>query len=306
MLLLSTLAVWAAAEPLCDPETQALKNGECCLLCKPGTRMKLGIACMKRGEDGCVNCGADEYMDGYNDETMCKRQPDCDPNSNFLPRPEVTSSSARHQCQCKEGFHCSGVHVSSDSCDVCVAHTKCPPGSGVTTIGDSTHDTQCEKCPEGTFSNVTSWNAKCRKKTKCAKGEEPVGGGSESDNECVSKSSHAEIIVPVVIALLLLLVVGAVFMCKRKGKTGNKSIQMLQLQPVTPNNGYDELPIKETIIMSPTEDGDELRFPSQETFYSSVPEETDDVTRTDNGDVLSQDGKEYVTPQMETQPVSIY
>uniref|UniRef100_A0A8C6U479 CD40 molecule, TNF receptor superfamily member 5 n=1 Tax=Neogobius melanostomus TaxID=47308 RepID=A0A8C6U479_9GOBI len=174
VLLLCTLAVFTTAEPVCDPETQYLLNGECCQLCKPGTSMVSEGECRN---PVCKDCDEGDYMNKYNKEEKCKKQPYCDPNSNF-EWPESTSKTEHHLCLCKRGFHCS-----SASCLTCVPHTECEPGHRATTIGDQNHDTVCEKCPDGTFSDEKSWNGTCKKKTTCP-GAVAKDGNSESDDEC--------------------------------------------------------------------------------------------------------------------------
>uniref|UniRef100_A0A3B4BBF1 TNFR-Cys domain-containing protein n=1 Tax=Periophthalmus magnuspinnatus TaxID=409849 RepID=A0A3B4BBF1_9GOBI len=154
--------------------TQYLLNGQCCLKCKPGTSMQTNMCT----NPVCKECDENEYMDKYNTEPLCERQPYCDPNQNF-EFPKSTSKTKRFTCLCREGFHCS-----SQTCLTCVAHTECEPGYGAKTTGGQTRDTQCEKCPDGTFSDEKSWNSTCKKMTECQSGYDPQGGSSESDNLC--------------------------------------------------------------------------------------------------------------------------
>ncbi|KAJ0036331.1 hypothetical protein NQD34_005008 [Periophthalmus magnuspinnatus] len=174
VFLICSLKVLTAADPVCDPETQYLLNGQCCLKCKPGTSMQTNMCT----NPVCKECDENEYMDKYNTEPLCERQPYCDPNQNF-EFPKSTSKTKRFTCLCREGFHCS-----SQTCLTCVAHTECEPGYGAKTTGGQTRDTQCEKCPDGTFSDAKSWNSTCKKMTECQSGYDPQGGSSESDNLC--------------------------------------------------------------------------------------------------------------------------
>lgn len=293
MLLLWTLAVLSRADPLCDPDTQYLHNGECCQKCKPGTSMVSIGMCRT---PACKDCEENEYMDSYNTEQICESQPYCDPNSNFK-WPESTSKTERHQCQCKEGFHCS-----SASCFTCVPHTQCGPGFGAVVIGDQTQDTKCEKCPDGKYSDEKSWNGACKEREATPAPEGPTTAGTgEKGNQ------HVGLIVLGVVVAITAVVVGVVLYIKRKGKTGHTPIIM----PADSNGDLYKVAIgdeekRSPLIASPTDDHEELSGPLQESAYSSrPPEENEDVVLTDNGDVLSQDGKEYVMSQPETQAMTV-
>lgn len=304
MLLLLTLAVLTRAEPLCDPETQYLMNGECCQKCKPGTsKVSVGVEDCRNPD--CKACDENEYMDTYNTERICERQPYCDLNSNFQ-RPESTSKTERHQCQCKEGFHCS-----SASCVTCVPHTKCKPGYWAKTIGDQTHDTVCEKCPNGTFSNETSWKSTCKQKTKCLDGVVSKAGNNDSDDECAPNRLYVGLIVSFVLFVLVVAVVAAVLY---KFKCKNRHEPLKVPMAIDPLDDYNSDVCKVAVeddekmmpfIANPTEDREELGSPCQETHHSGPPEESEDVVFTFNGDVLSQDGKEHIISQPETQDITI-
>lgn len=297
MLLLWASAVLAAADPLCDPVTQYLSNGECCQKCEPGTSM-VSRDCRN---PVCKGCDKNEYMDRYNTEQMCERQPSCDLNSNFK-WPESTSTTQQHQCLCKEGFHCSSV-----SCLTCVPHRECEPGSGASVIGGQTQDTVCEPCPDGTFSDEKSWNGTCKKRTQCTFGITP----KDHENEC--ERWHVIAIAVVTVLAVGVAIAVALFFVKRKGKTGHE----LSNTPDDPKTGtykngdlhivdIEEKEEEHRLITNPTEDGNSIGSPYQETHYpSGCPEETEDVVFTANGNVLSQDGKEYVVSQPETQAIAV-
>lgn len=251
----------------------------------------------------CKDCEEDEYMETYNKETMCERQPYCDPNSNFV-WPESTSTTKRHQCLCEKGFHCSG-----SSCITCVPHTECELGFGATTIGDQTHDTVCEKCPEGTFSDEKSWNGTCKKKTTCESGTESKDGSSKSDHICVPNNAHVGIIAVVCVLVGAAVVAGLIYKLKCKGKARHGPVKM-PTETEAPDYYKDDLHKDEEngipFITTPTDDRELLRMPSQETAHPSEPtEESEDVVFTANGDILSQDGKEHVISQPETQAITI-
>uniref|UniRef100_A0A668VWM0 Uncharacterized protein n=1 Tax=Oreochromis aureus TaxID=47969 RepID=A0A668VWM0_OREAU len=142
--------------PYCDPETQYEEEGQCCLMCKPGTSMSTKDCKNPR----CQSCPDNHYQDKYTTENKCLLQPYCDRNKNFED-PFPKSKTQKSICECKVGFHCS-----SKDCITCVEHTVCQPGYGAKVIGTHILDTECEKCPDGTFNNNTSWDAHCRKWTE--------------------------------------------------------------------------------------------------------------------------------------------
>ncbi|KAG7519670.1 tumor necrosis factor receptor superfamily member 5-like [Solea senegalensis] len=146
-----------AAQSHCDPITQYEKAGQCCRMCSPGTSMSAQSTCL---EPQCTECGEKEYQDKYNSERQCHRQPYCDPNKNFQSSTQE-SKKKRTTCLCELGFHCS-----SEACLTCVPHTACTPGHWAQSTGNHTHDTVCQKCPEGSFSTSNSWNSVCTKWTE--------------------------------------------------------------------------------------------------------------------------------------------
>uniref|UniRef100_A0AAX7V9T9 TNFR-Cys domain-containing protein n=1 Tax=Astatotilapia calliptera TaxID=8154 RepID=A0AAX7V9T9_ASTCA len=144
------------AQASCDPETQYEKDGQCCLMCKPGTSMSTEDC----KNPQCQPCLDNHYQDKYTTKNKCLQQPYCDRNKNFeaqVPK----SKTERSICKCKVGFHCS-----SEECITCVEHTVCQPGYRAKVIGTNILDTECEQCPDGTFNNNASWYAQCRKWTE--------------------------------------------------------------------------------------------------------------------------------------------
>ncbi|KAK7905113.1 hypothetical protein WMY93_017720 [Mugilogobius chulae] len=258
LLLLCTFAVWAAADPLCDPDKQYLLNGECCEMCKPGTSMTSPENCRN---PVCKDCEDGEYTNKYNREKMCKRQPYCDHNLNFVFR-ESSSKTEVHICQCEKGFHCS-----SGSCTMCVPHTECEPGQGAKTIGGQNQDTVCEECPAGTFSDEKSWNGTCKKMKECPAGQEPQGGSSVSDNDCgPAGMNRSHIIASVLVPLAFVAVVAVVYLsCRYRRKSGH---ELLNKMGEIEANGFpkEENRKKEPYVTNPTEDNEfESSSPAQET-----------------------------------------
>ncbi|XP_049610957.1 tumor necrosis factor receptor superfamily member 5 isoform X1 [Syngnathus scovelli] len=212
MPILWTAVVIIAPQPLCDPLTQYGLNGECCQMCPPGTSMSdLGTCTTPQ----CLQCDEDEYQDTYTTDTKCKRQPYCDPNKNFQISVQ-TSRTQKNTCTCKLGSHCS-----SEACFTCVPHRRCEPGLGVLFKGNHTHDTVCQKCPDGTFSSQTSWDSECLTWTKCESGYVIMQNGSSQSDVVCEKNQRTHIVIAcllVPLIVILLLAVMKIWHTKRREK----------------------------------------------------------------------------------------
>uniref|UniRef100_A0A8C8EHX7 TNFR-Cys domain-containing protein n=1 Tax=Oncorhynchus tshawytscha TaxID=74940 RepID=A0A8C8EHX7_ONCTS len=153
VLLLCILSVLTVVYS-CDPETQYMKNGVCCSMCGPGTKMLSSHSgCL---DPHCMPCQEGEYQHAFTDKNLCKLQPYCDPNKNFEHSTNRNTTSLS-PCKCKPGYHCS-----SEECLTCVPHTKCRPGEEVKSKGNPIHDTVCKACPLNMFSSDSSAESKCK------------------------------------------------------------------------------------------------------------------------------------------------
>ncbi|XP_070823608.1 tumor necrosis factor receptor superfamily member 5 [Chaetodon trifascialis] len=310
MMVVVVVVLWAftsmaAAEPRCDPATQYARNDECCNMCGPGTSMSSLGNCL---EPQCQECGENEYQDKYTKESRCHPQPYCDPNTNFqIPKHE---NKKRSSCTCKLGFHCS-----AKECLTCVPHTTCEPGHGVQSKGNHTHDTVCQKCPEGKYSDGKSLDGVCKKWTECGKGQRIQQIGTEvSDSICVESSrTHVAVIVAVVVVIAAMLIAALIiFLCR--GKRGNAKAEGC----VESCLGQQHEPLKESrgLITTPTEPVDEeSTLPevqsSQDEGFPRTPEENEDepsqemlpdVLLTENGKIVTQEnGKAEVLSRQESQ-----
>ncbi|KAJ8258129.1 hypothetical protein GJAV_G00193470 [Gymnothorax javanicus] len=176
----------------CDPDTEYEKDGVCCKMCGPGTRMNSQGPC----EDPvCTPCGTQEYQSGYTRETKCELQPYCDPNLKFV-RDGPLDPKRMVPCTCKSQHHCS-----SEECLNCVPNTACKPGEGVVKMAIGHSDTVCEVCRQGTFSNESSPVNECRPWTKCdgKTHREKKSGTTTSDVECeeIPSNMAVKVIVPI-------------------------------------------------------------------------------------------------------------
>ncbi|MCJ8741849.1 hypothetical protein PDJAM_G00075580 [Pangasius djambal] len=168
------LLVLSVVAESCDDETHYEKDNKCCKKCEPGTRMMQNTGC----EDPvCRECSDGEYQDGYTSGFRCKLQPYCDPNLNL--QAQTQSKTKVSLCVCIPDHHCA-----STDCSSCVRNTVCKAGEKVRKIGTQMSDTECERCPNGTFSDRESAST-CKPWTECSSGsKEGVPGSSTSDRTC--------------------------------------------------------------------------------------------------------------------------
>ncbi|XP_028824872.1 tumor necrosis factor receptor superfamily member 5 [Denticeps clupeoides] len=204
-LLVFVLLALPSCVDSCDTQTEYLKDGECCNMCGPGTRMTDSAICR---DPYCKDCEEDEYQAGFTKETRCRRQPSCDPNVHLEPvLPRTTKIFS--PCKCLKGYHCS-----SESCTSCNKDTVCGPGYEVSRNATETSDTECKPCPHGTFSNASSYESRCRPWTRCEIEEKP--GSTSSDNVCRgSKAEHVGTLCAVIAAVAALFVLVLVLICRK-------------------------------------------------------------------------------------------
>ncbi|CDQ95186.1 unnamed protein product [Oncorhynchus mykiss] len=154
-----------------------MKNGVCCSMCGPGTKMLSSHSgCL---DPHCMPCQEGEYQHAFTDKNLCKLQPYCDPNKNFEHSTNRNTTSIS-PCKCKPGYHCS-----SEECLTCVPHTKCRPGEEVKSKGNPIHDTVCKACPLNMFSSDSSAESKCKLWTVCtSEFKTEAEGTATSDAVC--------------------------------------------------------------------------------------------------------------------------
>ncbi|XP_029362409.1 tumor necrosis factor receptor superfamily member 5 [Echeneis naucrates] len=302
LLIICTLTAVTAAEFHCDPQTQYGREGQCCKKCNPGTYM-VKMSCEL---PDCKECGENHYQDDFTTDAECKPQPFCDRNKNFQPAVSHNKRK-RTTCLCLLGHHCS-----SEACITCVPHTSCEPGHWSRRVGNSTHDTICEKCPVGWFSDKTSWNSSCLKHTKC-EGEYQIrlSGTETSDNVCekIQREHNVAIIIFAVLAAVVLIAICVAFVCREGARRSIKDCI---------NSCHRETwePQRDTIVPMTPEDDAEIQpmfdqtVVSQEEASSRTPEENEDELngemsvgphRTENGNYVGQEmGKTETVPREES------
>ncbi|KAK3572236.1 hypothetical protein QTP86_027193 [Hemibagrus guttatus] len=150
-----------------------------CALCPPGTYVS--SPCTRIYDTVCLPCPKEHFTEVWN------FLPNCLYCSNICEGTRVVkeqcSATRNRVCECKEG------HYSQDH--FCVPHTQCPPGMGAKSIGNTQRNTQCQKCPRGTFSAKTSSSAPCIKHTNCGNLHVLFPGRTWHDNICSSCANLA-------------------------------------------------------------------------------------------------------------------
>ncbi|KAI1897116.1 hypothetical protein AGOR_G00079810 [Albula goreensis] len=205
MLVFLLLWLRVRAE-VCDPDTEYLKDDQCCKMCGPGTRMNAQSSCK---DPNCVPCSDGEYQPKYTNGNKCELQPYCDPNVNL--EQDTLDRTRRVPCKCKAGHHCS-----NEDCLTCVRNTECKAGEGVLREATPFNDTVCQKCEDGTFSNETSAVARCTPWKRCDEASEIIKtpGSPTFDVECGKSVPRWPIVIPVV-AVLLIFVMGSGYLYKK-------------------------------------------------------------------------------------------
>eukprot|EP00058_Branchiostoma_floridae_P012069 XP_002597557.1 hypothetical protein BRAFLDRAFT_82338 [Branchiostoma floridae] len=143
-LLLLTSAQGQASCP--QGTYSAWGENRCCTSkCGPGTYIVQSCSYGNPEDTVCEDCGVD-YYNPYPDQFHCRRKDLCTKENEEIKIPG--NSTADNECQCKIGFH-------NNVAELCLNGPVCPPGSGATRTGE------CETCPHGTFSNLTSHVQPC-------------------------------------------------------------------------------------------------------------------------------------------------
>lgn len=277
----------------CDETTHYKKDGECCKMCGPGTRMKQDTNCH---DPFCQECKEGEYQDGYTKETKCKLQPSCDTNLNFEV-PSQQSKTTRQPCVCHPGYHCS-----SQDCVSCVLNTVCHPGQKIASEGDRTFDTTCESCPAGTYSTESSAKH-CKQWTGCTFGYvEAAAGTSKTDRIC-EPQSNVRLGLGIFAGLFIFIVIVVVVLCcYRRGRSGSKCLTE-KLQQHCP--ALFKVTVTEPAVVVPMQ--------PEETGLNEPQEDNEDTDRHDekkyglsaNGMPIDQDhSKTSILSVSETQPSS--
>ncbi|KAM8883919.1 tumor necrosis factor receptor superfamily member 6B-like isoform 2-T2 [Synchiropus picturatus] len=161
-----------------DPNTNTLLE---CDFCPPGTFMVSSCTTMQATR--CSPCPAGSYVHIWNVIKECLPCKSCAWTQHETA--ECRADSNR-QCQCQPGYY------QLENMDTCLPHSTCPPGEGVLQQGTLVADTVCQRCPNGTFSDLNSAEQECLTHQLC---ESLVGfksllpGTTWHDSICVKCNS---------------------------------------------------------------------------------------------------------------------
>ncbi|XP_053309650.1 tumor necrosis factor receptor superfamily member 6B [Spea bombifrons] len=150
-----------------------------CEQCPPGTFV--AKHCTLETQTRCSPCPDQHYTQYWNYLEECRYcNVFCGAREMLL---HECSATHNRVCQCPPGYH-RRAHL-------CVRHTECHPGYGVVLKGTANRDTQCVRCPLGTYSALASATDPCLPHTNCTdKGlTENLPGTPEHDALCTSCSN---------------------------------------------------------------------------------------------------------------------
>ncbi|KAL4604873.1 tumor necrosis factor receptor superfamily member 5-like isoform X1 [Arapaima gigas] len=162
-------------------------NGQCCPMCSPGTRVYKD--CTDYTSTSCVPCTEATFTDKPNGLITCFPCTVCDKGFGLKTVKECTASSDT-VCGVLEGNYC--VDPYEGGCRKAEKHTTCKPGQFIRLPGTGSADTECENCPENSYSNGSSTS--CTPHTDCESRKLTTirQGDSVSDSECGSSSHMKE------------------------------------------------------------------------------------------------------------------
>ncbi|KAI4873996.1 hypothetical protein NFI96_032073, partial [Prochilodus magdalenae] len=177
LLVVPPISAAAATDPPPTIDYEDPESGHAfrCKLCPPGTRMT--APCTRSMPTECAPCPKGYYTQYWNYLHRCLpcRAP-CDHNQR--ERLECAPTTDR-ECECAPGHYWRA--------DQCKRHTRCGPGFGIKRNGTTFKDTECARCPRGTFSEGNSAYAQCRPHTGCKDNLFKVFRGTSWHNDvCVS------------------------------------------------------------------------------------------------------------------------
>uniref|UniRef100_A0A8C9VY46 TNFR-Cys domain-containing protein n=1 Tax=Scleropages formosus TaxID=113540 RepID=A0A8C9VY46_SCLFO len=184
--------------PPCD-RAEYEKNGECCPMCPPGTRVHRH--CTAYTSTTCVPCIGDTFTDKPNGLISCFPCTVCQKGLGVKTVKECTASSDT-VCGVLEGNYSAQKH------------TTCKPGHFIKHPGTHSNDTVCENCPENSFSDGSS--TFCTPHTNCKANRLPTvkAGDSVSDAECGERSQIPVIVAIIALVCYLVVIIREIYKCK--------------------------------------------------------------------------------------------
>uniref|UniRef100_A0A8C9VPQ7 TNFR-Cys domain-containing protein n=1 Tax=Scleropages formosus TaxID=113540 RepID=A0A8C9VPQ7_SCLFO len=211
----------------------------CCPACDPGFYVQRH--CIAFYTTKCVPCPVSTFTNKPHGRRICNPCTTCDEQIGLKAVKECTNSSDT-VCGALEGNYC--IDSYEGGCRAAQKHTTCKPGHFIKHPGTDSTDTECEICPENSFSSGSSTS--CTPHTDCeSKGLPTVKpGDSVSDSQCGEKN-WAPLIVWIVVGIIVVLfLVGGVTLyksgfCSKKNnlsKPGKTILMTLYIQRLSVKN----------------------------------------------------------------------
>uniref|UniRef100_A0A803K014 TNFR-Cys domain-containing protein n=1 Tax=Xenopus tropicalis TaxID=8364 RepID=A0A803K014_XENTR len=110
-------------------------------------------------------CSKGYYINWEEAIPQCAACVTCSKDHDLIEKQKCSLQSAAI-CECQPGFYCTLPSI--NTCARCRPHLKCKPGFGVKKKGTAKSDTECEECPNGTYSNISSAKEGCIPHTESA------------------------------------------------------------------------------------------------------------------------------------------
>uniref|UniRef100_W5MF94 Zgc:153759 n=1 Tax=Lepisosteus oculatus TaxID=7918 RepID=W5MF94_LEPOC len=176
-------------------QNEYLVNGECCPMCPIGSRVLRH--CTEFSNTSCIPCVGPTYTDQPNGLLSCFPCKVCDPGLGLRTLHGCTNQKDT-VCWVLSGYYC--IDQADGGCRAARPHTVCAPGQWVKQPGSDSTDTECEDCPQNSYSDGLFTS--CKPHTDCeARGLQEIRPGtSASDVECGEMSNP---VVPIVTVLAI-------------------------------------------------------------------------------------------------------
>ncbi|XP_060892753.1 tumor necrosis factor receptor superfamily member 5-like [Labrus mixtus] len=231
--LILLMIVFTGQTLSCDKYEYEINDG-CCPKCPPGGQVHED--CTELISTVCKPCTEGTFMDQLTSHRECYRCTNCEGSGLQIKMSCMIVSDT--VCEPLEGFYCSGSR--KDNCVEAKKHRRCEPGEYIKEQGNSSTDTVCSTCSDGTFSDGTFTS--CHKYKQCeSKGLELLTSGTKTENaQCGGLLSLWTGLIVGAVVMFLLLVLGmfclAWWIRKHLGKMRKRS-----QEDVNPEEGALEM-----------------------------------------------------------------
>lgn len=176
LVFISTELICGTAIPTYERLDPLSGRALTCDRCPAGYHMS--AHCTDTSPTVCNACPGNHYTGFWNYLPRCLYCNTFCVDNQFVK--EDCSPTRDRVCECNDGYFWYS--------DICIKHKACPGGYRVKSRGTTHSDTECERCPTGSFSSGPSLRAECLNHTDCSSlGLHTVlGGRSWHDNICAT------------------------------------------------------------------------------------------------------------------------